>query len=138
VVGYINAGAAFSRFGDRVIRQPFQDYVNLQRLIGKVEFNLMPLQANIFTDCKSALKYFESAIVGTLSIASPGQNYRSAISDGKNGYLARAHQWTSRIRQAIDHLDNYPQMAAAAHEDAVNQYAWFNQRETILRALGFA
>ena len=137
VVGYINAGAAFSRFGDRVIRQPFQDYVNLQRLIGKVEFNLMPLQANIFTDCKSALKYFESAIVGTLSIASPGQNYRSAISDGTNGYLARAHQWTSRIRQAIDHLDNYPQMAAAAHEDAVNQYAWFNQRETILRALGF-
>lgn len=136
VVGYIEAGPEFARFGNRVRYQPFHDYVNLQRLIGSVEFNLMPLQSNVFTDCKSELKYFEAAIAGTLSIASPSYTYRAAIRDGHNGYIARAHQWASVIQRALEHLDSYPAMAAAAYTDASATYAWFNQRETILRALG--
>lgn len=137
VVGYIDAGPSFSRFGDRVIRQPFQDYVNLQRLISRVEFNLMPLQANIFTNCKSELKYFEAAIVGTLSIASPSQNYAASICDGKNGYLTRAHQWRSTIQRAIANIGNYRDMANQAHFDALSKYAWFGQRDKILQAVDF-
>lgn len=137
VVGYIEASASLSRFGERVIRQPFHDYVNLQRLISRIEFNLMPLQANVFTNCKSELKYFESAAVGTLSIASPSENYARSISDGENGYIARAHQWASVMRRAIADIERYPAMASLAHADALAKYAWFNQRDKILRALGF-
>jgi len=136
VVGYIEAGPSLSRFGDRIKYQPFHDYVNLQRLLSSVEFNLMPLQSNAFTNCKSELKYFEAAIVGTLSIASPSYTYSSAIRHGENGYLAQAHQWTSIIQMAIDNLEAYPQMANNAYEDTCLKYAWFNQRGKILRALG--
>lgn len=136
VVGYIEAGPELARFGSRIRHQPFHDYVNLQRLIGSVEFNLMPLQSNIFTNCKSELKYFEAAIAGTLSIASPSYTYAAAIRDGQNGYLAQAHQWTSAIQRALEQIDSYPAMAAAAYADAHTTYAWFNQRETILHALG--
>lgn len=137
VVGYIEAGPTLSRFGSRIKYQPFQDYVNLQRLIGSVELNLMPLQSNIFTHCKSELKYFEAAIVGTLSIASPSHTYAAAIRDGENGYIAQAHQWASVIQRAIENIDAYPEMAASAYADARSKYAWFNQRERILNALGF-
>lgn len=137
VVGYIDTGPSFSRFGNRVIRQPFHDYVNLQRLISRVEFNLMPLQANVFTHCKSELKYFEAAIVGTLSIASPSQNYATAITDGENGYIARAHQWASVIRCAIANLEKYPDMARRAHSDVMAKYTWLVQRDLIKQALGF-
>lgn len=137
VVGYIEAGSALSKFGSRIKYQPFQDYVNLQRLIGSVEFNLMPLQSNVFTNCKSELKYFDAAIVGTLSIASPSYTYAAAIQDGENGYIAQAHQWASVIQRAIENIDNYPNMAATAYADAHSKYAWLNQRETILNALGF-
>lgn len=137
VVGYIEAGPELSKFGSRIKYQPFQDYVNLQRLVGSVEFNLMPLQSNIFTNCKSELKYFDAAIVGTLSIASPSYTYAAAIKDGENGYIAQAHQWASVIQRAIDNIDNYPDMVAAAYADARSKYAWLNQRETILNALGF-
>lgn len=136
VVGYIEAGSEFARFGSRIRYQPFHDYVNLQRLIAGVEFNLMPLQANSFTNCKSELKYFEAAIVGTLSIASPSYTYTAAMQDGYNGYIAQAHQWGSRIKHAIEQIDAYPAMAAAAYADVLSKYAWFNQRETIQRALG--
>lgn len=135
VVGYIEAGPSLNRFGNRIKHQPFHDYVNLQRLIGRVEFNLMPLQSNVFTNCKSELKYFEAAIVGTLSIASPSYTYTGAIQDGENGYIAQAHQWASVIQRAIENIDTYPDMAATAYADARSKYAWFNQRETILNAL---
>ncbi len=136
VVGYIEAGPELSHFGSRIKRQHFHDYVNLQRLVGSVEFNLMPLQLNDFTHCKSDLKYFEAAIVGTLSIASPSYTYAAAIQDRENGYIAQAHQWASVIQGAIENINTYPGMAATAYADARSKYAWFNQRESIHQALG--
>ncbi len=137
-VGYIEAGPALGRFGGRVKRQPFHDYVNLQRLVGSVEFNLMPLQANVFTHCKSELKYFEAAIVGTQSIASPANTYAAAITNGRNGYIAQAHQWVSVMRRAMDNMASYPEMAQTAHAEVRSKYAWFNQRDCILQAVGLA
>jgi hypothetical protein len=137
VVGYIEAGPNLQRFGPRISYQPFQDYVNLQRLVAKVEFNLMPLQSNVFTNCKSELKYFESAVVGTLSIASPAVNYASAISDGDNGYIARAHQWVDALQTAIQRMNQYPEMARRAQADAHGKYAWQHQAPKILTALGW-
>lgn len=135
VVGYIEAGPRLERFGSRVKRFPFQDYVNLQRLIGSVEFNLMPLQFNTFTDCKSELKYFEAAAVGTVSIASPSHVYARAIRHGDTGYLARAHEWVQVIRRALDDPAGYRAMAERARTDALAKYTWFQQRECILAAL---
>lgn len=136
VVGYIEAGPGLERFGPRVTRYPFHDYVNLQRLIGSVEFNLMPLQHNVFTNCKSELKYFESAVVGTPSIASPTYTYARAIRHGSTGYLAQAHEWLEVIREAVRQIDGARAMAERARADALQKYAWYNQREAILRALG--
>jgi len=36
-----------------------------------VEIVIAPLQENVFTNCKSELKYFEAAIVGTIPSYSP-------------------------------------------------------------------
>jgi glycosyltransferase involved in cell wall biosynthesis len=135
VVGYIEAGPALSRFGDRVKRQPFHDYVNLQRLISSVEFNLMPLQSNDFTNCKSELKYFEAAVVGAISVASPSYTYAGVIQDGENGYLAQAQEWLSVIERAIEDTARWPALIENAREGARSKYGWFNQRETILSAL---
>ncbi|SEI92844.1 MULTISPECIES: glycosyltransferase [unclassified Variovorax] len=135
VVGYIDHGPAMREFGHRVSRQPFHDYVNLQRLLGTVEFNLMPLQSNAFTDCKSELKYFEAASVGTLSIASPSYTYSRAIRDGETGYLSKAHEWTESILRAIDNSEAYGSMAAQARKDALLKFGWQRQTKTILNAL---
>lgn len=136
VVGYIETGSGLNRFGARVKRFPFHDFVNLQRLIGAVEFNLMPLQYNVFTNCKSELKYFEAAIVGTQSIASPSYTYSRAICHGDNGYISQAHQWENTIKQALGEIGEYDKMAKRSHDDAQTKYAWFNQTDCIVSALG--
>ena len=135
VVGYIEAGPRLSRFGKRVVRYPFQDYVNLQKLIGSVDVNLMPLQYNVFTNSKSELKYFEAAAVGTVSVATPTQVYARAIRHGDNGYLAQAHQWLDVIRQAVIGLQDKALMLRA-HRHALATYTRGQQRDSIRTALG--
>lgn len=136
VVGYIETSAILQPFSRRIRKLPFQDYINLQIAIGSVEFNLMPLQSNAFTDCKSELKYFEAAATGTLSIASPSNTYARAIDSGINGYLAHAHQWTSVINKAISLETKYKAMAIHAREDALSKYSGSLQGENIINMLG--
>ena len=66
--------------------------MNLQRLIAEVEINISPLQNNLFTNCKSELKYFEAAIAGTITVATPTYAFSRAIVDGENGFLAKAYR----------------------------------------------
>jgi glycosyltransferase involved in cell wall biosynthesis len=117
IVGFLDLPPPLAKYADRIDRHPLQDFVNLQRLIGETEINLVPLQDNIFTNCKSELKYFEAAAIGTCTIASPTFAFRAVIRDGVNGWLATALQWTERINAALADREQYREIAenAAAH-----------------------
>ncbi len=136
VAGYIETGKRLAPYAKRIHYEPFQDYVNLQRLVASVDINLMPLQSNMFTHCKSELKYFEAAAVGSLSVASPSFTYARAIEDGVNGRLAKAHEWERVIEELIQTPINYPSMAQKAWDHVHCEFTWESQRDGVLRALG--
>jgi glycosyltransferase involved in cell wall biosynthesis len=127
------------KYDDRITRHAFTDYVYLQHLIGDVDFNLVPLQVNDFTHCKSELKFVDAAIVGTLTIASPAFAYAEAIRHGENGYLAEDDQWETVLLQAIAVRDadfeKHSRMTAAALQDVQLRFTWQTQRPTIMHAL---
>jgi GT2 family glycosyltransferase/glycosyltransferase involved in cell wall biosynthesis len=152
LVGHVDVVRAFGpRFGgylkghlsDRVEQHAFVDYVTLQKLIAEVDFNLVPLQSNDFTDCKSELKYVDAALVGTCTVASPVHAYAQAIKHGENGYLAADDQWEQVLMTAIADLDeqncspysSHQQLVVAAYEDVQRRWTWKTQRTTILHAL---
>jgi glycosyltransferase involved in cell wall biosynthesis len=135
VVGYIEPTDRLRALQHRIVKVPFQDYVNLQRVIGDVDLNLMPLQVNAFTDCKSELKFFDAAAVGTISVASPTHTYSSAIVHGSTGYLAQSHAWTSVIRCAISANERRKSIAEAARKVVLDRFVWSRQTDTILSAL---
>ena len=148
LVGHVDVAQAFGdRFGgylkghlaDRVTVHPFVDFLTLQELIADVDFNLVPLQVNEFTHCKSELKFVDAAIVGTLTIASPAFAYAEAIRHGENGYLAEDGQWAAVLLQAIAVRDadfeQHRRMTAAAWRDVQQRFAWQTQRPAILQAL---
>ncbi|MDN3563398.1 glycosyltransferase [Paeniroseomonas aquatica] len=122
LVGFMEARGRLAALGDRIERFPLQDFLNLQRLIGQVELNIVPLQDNTFTNCKSELKVFEAAVVGTISVASPSFTLRRAVVEGETGYLAPAQSWDAALERALARLDDYPTMAEAAAEAADRQY----------------
>jgi glycosyltransferase involved in cell wall biosynthesis len=101
IVGFLDIGAALAGFGDRIDTLPLTDFLTLQTLIGSASLNIVPLLTNAFSNSKSELKYFESAIVGTPTLASPTYTFRLAIEDGVNGYLVDAYDWEDRLEQAV-------------------------------------
>ncbi|MBK1644901.1 hypothetical protein CKO25_09610 [Thiocapsa imhoffii] len=135
VVGHLEPGPVLAPFADRIERFPLQNVLNLQRLMGEVEINLVPLQENAFTHCKSALKVFEAAAVGTISVASPTFTLQAAIRDGETGFVAPAQDWSDTLLRAIAALDHYQEMALAAAAAAWSRDVPEAQGPGLLRAL---
>lgn len=123
IVGYMSVPSELARFSSRVEVYPFHDFVNLQRIMSLVELNIVPLVDNVFTQCKSELKYFEAAAVGTLTIASPTSTYAAAIQHGVNGWLSSSLDWSVALDEAMATVERSNDMWQAAREQAVNVYS---------------
>jgi glycosyltransferase involved in cell wall biosynthesis len=135
MVGYIEPSEALRLFKRQIIYHGFQNFMALQQLIASVDINLMPLQVNSFTNCKSELKYFEAAIVGTLSLASPSHTYQRAIQHGHNGFIAQGHEWGAQLAKMIEALPSSQEMMIVAHDHAESQYAWTQQYDVLRRSM---
>jgi hypothetical protein len=135
-VGYLDANSELTRHQARTETMPLQDFVNLQRAIGRVEINLVPLQDNPFTHCKSELKWFEAAVVGALTVASPTEAYNNIITHGANGWLATTYAWKETLREALQGLDivDMP-VAKRAKEEARELFGWDRQACRIEQAI---
>ena len=135
VVGFPPQSARLATHGDRVQTLPLQDFLNLQLAIGTVEINLVPLQDNPFTNCKSELKYFEAAIVGTVTVATPSYTFSRAIRHGENGFVARAHEWHHVLLETMESVDDLPRIADVAAADALARYSPAAQAAALQAAL---
>jgi len=139
IVGYAPPHAQLINFADRIEVVPFHDHLNLQRLIAEVEINIAPLQDNDFTNCKSELKYFEAAAVGTWTVATPTHAFRHAIRDGITGRLAREHEWDQALIEAVELVRDSSRYAAIAEtvaSECYTRYGWDKQADCILAATG--
>lgn len=137
IVGFLeNLGPELEAHRDRVAFVPLQDFVSLQRQIGEVEINLVPLQDNVFTNCKSELKWFEAATVGALTIATPTVPYREAITPGANGWLAPSFAWEEVIQTVLDKsAEEWRAVALRARADAEKRHGWHRLGTVIRDAL---
>jgi glycosyltransferase involved in cell wall biosynthesis len=137
IVGFIDSIGPLAPHADRVQRLPLTDWINLQRLIAEVEINVAPLQENVFTNCKSDLKYFEAAIVGTWTLATPTAAFTRAIRSADTGRLTRAEEWDRALGEAVA-LVRRPEryaLLAEANAAAVREgYGWNRFADDILRA----
>lgn len=135
IAGYIEPDETLKKYSSRIHYHPFTDYVNLQKLIASVDVNIVPMQDNVFTNCKSNLKYFEASIVGVSSVATPVFTYRNSISNDVNGYLAQSHQWVDKIHQAL--IDSSPcsYVSEQARSHTLDNYSWDSKIENIVNVL---
>ena len=125
IVGYMR----FSPLAKKLIAKgrikfvPPVDFRKLQRLISSVDVNIAPLVINDFTNCKSELKYFESALVKTVTIASPSFTFKNAIKDGKNGLLAEPGEWYEKIKYLYEHPQEREKIAENAYKHSIENYS---------------
>lgn len=138
IVGFADLDPRLSHYGDRIEIHPLQDFMNLQRLIAEVEINISPLQENQFTNCKSELKFFEAAICGTLTLASPTFSFQNSVLQDRTGFLVPSYLWDDALDEAVAIVENkarYAEIADAAYEHARTSYGWDRHADTILQAV---
>ncbi|GAB3037034.1 hypothetical protein GCM10011376_31990 [Nocardioides flavus (ex Wang et al. 2016)] len=138
IVGYLDDLGALEPHRERVEFQKFMHYVELQRSIAEVEVNIAPLSHTAFNICKSDLKFFEAAAVGTWTVASHTPSLDEAIEDGVTGRLAKAHEWDAALREGVELARDrqaYAARVAPAAEKAHARWAWDSVAEPLTRAL---
>ena len=135
IAGFLDIGPQFERHASRIEFFPLQDPLNLQRVIGETEVNLVPSQINAFTHCKSELKWFEAAAVGTVTVASPTYAFKNAIASGRTGWLVPAQKWEQTLRQVIEGLDASRSVVIEARDEALARHGWDRQTNQIIEAL---
>jgi glycosyltransferase involved in cell wall biosynthesis len=118
----------------RIIHRPFVDFLTLQRKISEVDVNIVPLVDNEFTNCKSELKFFEAAVVGTITCAIPTFVYKENINNEKNGYLCEEGDWYSTIKTVYEKgIDQ--SLILSANDYCLEKYSPKKQVENIEKIL---
>jgi glycosyltransferase involved in cell wall biosynthesis len=138
IVGFMEGHSELAFFGDRVETIPLQDWMNLQVKIAEVDINIAPLQLNDFTHCKSELKYFEAAAVGTYSVLSRSHTLEKAVLSADDAAVIENWQWFDGLKAAVARVRNTEAYAIQAQRTAncvYSRYGWDRNTEAILAAL---
>ncbi|MDR0931758.1 MAG: hypothetical protein LBM70_01890 [Victivallales bacterium] len=124
VVGFMNFPQEINPYisAGRVITHPLVDFFELQILMAQVDVSIVPLVDNIFTNCKSELKFFEGAIVDVPTCATPIYSYSQSIQHEKTGFLCRQGQWYSTIAKIYEGKYDLKKICAGAKEYCLKHY----------------
>ncbi len=132
IVGFIDLPPEFNHLMDRVEMCPLVSYQNLQYEIAEVDVNIIPLVKDTFTNCKSELKFFESAILKVPTIATDTFIYDKVIDHGKNGLLARDNKdWYEQLNFIYSNPDISKKIALNAHDFCVEKYGNSQQKNEL-------
>lgn len=122
--GFLELDDVFNKYSERIVRVPFTNFVSQLNYINQCYINLIPLEDNEFNDCKSELKYFESAILYKPSIASPKHPFRKIKERNSDNILLASSEgeWYEHIRLLLDNKETYERISKQAYKDAINTY----------------
>lgn len=140
LVGPLDPGDGFERFGERVMRLPFVPWRNLPAILKQFDINLAPLVLdNPFSQSKSEIKYMEAALVQVSTVASPTDAFRYAINHGENGLLAEtAEEWKACLDLLVADNTFRCQLGEAASERVLADYSPEKRSEQFLDILNDA
>jgi glycosyltransferase involved in cell wall biosynthesis len=117
----------FPQFAALADRIEWRDLVSIGALpaeIARFAVNIAPLEAdNPFCEAKSELKFFEAALAGVPTIASPSGPFARAIEEGVTGFLARGEEeWYAALTRLLGDEDLRARMAQAAYHVSLGRF----------------
>jgi glycosyltransferase involved in cell wall biosynthesis len=118
----------------RIVHQPLVDFLKLQKMIARADVNIVPLLDNEFTNCKSELKFFEAAIVGTITCATPTYTYKNSIHHKQTGFLCKEGEWYTTLEE-IYRTGDGDELVSTARDYCLQTYAPEKQSFSIEKVL---
>lgn len=124
VIGELNLPLAdYGRIMGQVERLPTAHYATYMRQLAACDISIAPLEDTAFNDAKSNIKFLEAALVNLPSVCSPRAAFRTAITDGTNGYLpGDGSAWEKDLLALVDDPALRGSMARNAREQVLSHY----------------
>jgi glycosyltransferase involved in cell wall biosynthesis len=133
-VGILELPSVLEPYLQQVEDSGLVSWQDLIEHMSRFDINIAPLALNdLFTDAKSALKYFEPALLGVPTIASPTDDFRISIEHGVTGYLAETEEeWYRYLCLLVTDAEKRHEIGRAAREDALTHYTSAAQAQSTL------
>ena len=117
----------FAQFADLAGQIEWRDLVPLSALpteMARFAVNIAPLEAdNPFCEAKSELKFFEAALAGVPTIASPSGPFTRAIEHGATGMLARTEEdWYAALTRLLGDATLRARIAQSAYHVSLGRF----------------
>lgn len=140
LVGFLDLNDEWKCVSSQVEKLPFMGYVQTLDVLKNSDLTIACLdEQSEFCQSKSELKYFESALVKTPTLASRTAAYRSAIDDGHNGLLASSHsEWLEKLKAVFSSPSLGQAIGDEAHTAVLNRYSETYAARQALAAYGIS
>lgn len=103
ILGHFNKGHLSPALTAQTEMHPFTTYDHYLVLLAQADVAVMPLQNDIFNQCKSAVRVIDAASVSVACIASDVGDLPALIDDVKTGFIARTSgDWTAALQMLAD------------------------------------
>lgn len=125
VVGYLDEGAMTSDLAKNTEIACFMPWKKLMARSASNYLNIAPLDiANPFCHAKSELKFYEAAILGIPTVASPTDTFKRCIENGVNGMLATdSTEWYNALSMLLNNQELYDQVVESGRAYAFSHYS---------------
>ena len=124
IIGDLNLPDSLARFAGRIERLAGTNYVAYLRLLCEADIAIAPLEATLFNDAKSNIKFQEAAILGMPSVCSPRAAFRDVVVQDRNGLLADTDaEWEQALDRLIRDAELRARLGRQALEDVERRYA---------------
>jgi glycosyltransferase involved in cell wall biosynthesis len=119
IIGQLNLDSSLHLFDRAQLEfRPRVAHINLAYELARAQINLIPLLRNSFNDAKSPLKWYESALCSTPSIATDNPLYRRLFKEGSGKLACRSDDWLQHLTELADYPDRREGIARKARRQA--------------------
>lgn len=122
VNGYLKLPQSLSAYGDRIVTAPFTNYAGYLAGMAQLDINLVPLVADRFNECKSAIRYLDAAVAGVPTVASKVGDFVNVVSAGRTGVLVTGkEEWIERLSDLVKDKTLRQRMGQEARHSALTE-----------------
>jgi glycosyltransferase involved in cell wall biosynthesis len=124
IIGYLKLPDSLTPYTNRIDRinhllgiEPYFEFLS------QADINIAPLEAGVFADCKSEIKWLEAAMLKVPSVVSVTQTYLEVLEDGVDAFIAHTPQdWFDKLDRLVSNPELRHTIAQNAKAKATDNY----------------
>lgn len=103
IIGHLTLPAGFEGVHNQIELLGAVDFEKYIRLLSECQISIAPLEATLFNECKSNIKWLEASALEIPTIASGRAEFRNVITNGLDGYICNSMEdWKAALETLVD------------------------------------